>query len=401
MTPPEEPPPPSSFRAPGALAEAAARHDRPLGGWVDPPADPLRTERQWSAIDRALKQRGPVGVRAWPPVRAPKASVFAMVGGLAAAAALAFGVFHYVGRGTGPSMADAPRNEAPSSVVLADGSRVSLDSGATFAVPKNEPMRVETVLEGGGATFDVVPNRERSFTVVAESVEVRVVGTGFHVEVDRSTHAVTVAVDHGIVEVRAPSMHGGVRRLFAGETWSSADTSREASTLVTPTTEASAAPLGSAAAGSTAAGSAAAGSGASGPSAPLSAADDAKALFESANRARRAGDLARAASLYRELGARHPDDARAQVAALELARIEMDQGGDTAVAECALKAASSAKPGSSVHEDSLARLVALYAQKGDKAACDRARADYLAQYPDGVHVAQVRGACSSAASSHP
>jgi hypothetical protein len=128
--------------------------------------------------------------------------------------------------------------------------------------------------------------------------------------------------------------------------------------------------------------------------------EDARSLFESANQARRGGDLARASTLYRELTRRFPNDPRARVAALELGRIEMDRGRDRdrdhdpAVAEQALRQASSAEAGSSVHEDALARLVQLYAAKGDARACQVAQARYLAAYPNGVHGAQVRAACA-------
>jgi hypothetical protein len=48
-----------------------------------------------------------------------------------------------------------------------------------------------------------------------------------------------------------------------------------------------------------------------------------------------------------------------------------------------------------VHEDALARLVMLYHTRRDKAACAKARAEYLATYPKGVHVRRVRTACAS------
>ncbi len=131
-----------------------------------------------------------------------------------------------------------------------------------------------------------------------------------------------------------------------------------------------------------------------GPASAQAGGDEgARALFESASQARRAGDVRRAASLYRELVRRYPGDARAQVAALEIGRLEMDGKGDLGAAEGALKAASSAGAGGALHEDSLARLVDLYASRGDAASCRQARDRYLAAYPNGVHANRVRGAC--------
>lgn len=270
-------------------------------------------------------------------------------------------------------------------VVLADGSRVMLDGDARLGMPINEPGRVATSLERGSALFDVVPDHERSFTVTVGDVEVRVVGTQFRVDRDPVSRAVTVAVVRGVVEVRSAAEPGEVHRLVAGESWTTPRAEAEPAPPISPSARAPAAePAEPIVPGP-------------GPTAVRSAAapsEDARSLFEAANQARRSGDLVRAGAHYRELMRRYPSDPRARIAALELGRIEMDRGSDPAVAEQALRTASSAEAGSSVHEDALARLVQLYAAKGDTSACQAARARYLATYPSGVHGAQVRAACA-------
>src|SRR5262249_20031045 len=110
-------------------------------------------------------------------------------------------------------------------------------------------------------------------------------------------------------------------------------------------------------------------------SASASAAPSARALFEAANQARHAGKLEIAARYYRELLARFPDDPRAKLAAFELGRLEIATGkGD---AQKALEQAAQGPSGSSVHEDALAKLVALHDARGETVQCQRARDEYI------------------------
>jgi TolA-binding protein len=372
--------------------------------WIAPKPDAARVDRQWAAIER--RTRSPWSRLVGDVV--PGAPLYTRPGffALACLALVSLGILGVLGRGAFRGARAVASASAPGALLLADGSSIALDRDAEVSTPTNEPTHVVAVLARGGAHFEVVPNRQRSFTVVARGVEVRVVGTAFRVSTDASSGRTTVTVDHGIVEVRAPSLHGEVKRLGAGETWTSelVDAVASSAAVVTPPTgdgASSADPSASAVVdASTAAPSASAAQGEApvdtgSSSASPSGGDDARALYESANKARRGGDLSRAAALYRDFLRKHPDDPRAQVAALELARLESETGGDPKVTEKALETASSATPGSAMHEDALARLVDVYAKKGDVAACKKARAQYLAAYPDGVHAATVRSRCAT------
>lgn len=351
--------------------------EEPLRPWLDPGLDSARIARQWAGItgrlDAGARPRWWLGA--------------ALAGAVMAVAALGIGLSRW--SGAPHEIAVAPAGG--SVLVLADGSRVTLDSGARLDVPTNERAHVAAVLKSGTARFDVASDPPaRVFTVLAGEVEVRVAGTQFQVDFDPTSGAVTVAVSRGEAEARSTAQPGEVHHIGVGETWSTAQSAVAPVVPLAPPAElpvpASADPIAPAKAAPLPSRSAAA------------PADDAKSLFESANQARRAGDLARASSLYRELTRRFPNDPRAKVAALELGRIEMDRGADRdrdpGVAEQALRQASSAEAGGSVHEDALARLVQLYAAKGDARACQVAQARYLAAYPDGVHGAQVRAACA-------
>jgi hypothetical protein len=59
----------------------------------------------------------------------------------------------------------------------------------------------------------------------------------------------------------------------------------------------------------------------------------------------------------------------------------------------ALERAVALAPGSEFREDAMARLVAAHAAAHDGVRCARARDQYLAKFPSGVHRRTVAAAC--------
>lgn len=116
-------------------------------------------------------------------------------------------------------------------------------------------------------------------------------------------------------------------------------------------------------------------------------------LFQQANVARRAGLVTESAKLYGELVTRHPRDHKAALAAFELGRLRMDSLSDVRGAVDALERALKLDARRAFAEDALARLVLAHEALGDRAACTRARARYLARYPEGVHAQHVAARC--------
>lgn len=97
-------------------------------------------------------------------------------------------------------------------VVLADGSRVTLDTDSAIAVTIDETGRHLTLLEGR-AFFEVTPDAARPFDVAAGPAKVRVTGTAF---------AVGFTADDGVmVQVRSGRVEAGAagrsRALGAGD----------------------------------------------------------------------------------------------------------------------------------------------------------------------------------------
>ena len=99
-------------------------------------------------------------------------------------------------------------------VVLADGSRVSLDGSTALTLKYSDAERV-IGLERGRAYFQVAPNRNRPFIVRVGHEEVRAIGTAF--DVNLSGNNVVVAVSEGHVKVRHGSAGQPEHDLLAGQ----------------------------------------------------------------------------------------------------------------------------------------------------------------------------------------
>jgi transmembrane sensor len=84
------------------------------------------------------------------------------------------------------------------SILLSDGSRVTLNTGSRIEVDYQKNRRVVRLLEGE-ALFDVAHDRIRPFDVVARSAVFRAVGTEFNV--DMQPKATTITVVEGRVAV--------------------------------------------------------------------------------------------------------------------------------------------------------------------------------------------------------
>jgi len=91
------------------------------------------------------------------------------------------------------------------SLLLADGSEVSLSPQSSIEVSYSEEQR-QVKLLAGEAFFDVAKNPERPFIVDARATRVTVLGTMFNV--NNSPHGVMVAVEEGRVQVAEQGVPG-------------------------------------------------------------------------------------------------------------------------------------------------------------------------------------------------
>lgn len=346
-----------------------------LADHLEPELSPARLARNRAAVEEKLARRKVV----WP---------WALLGLSAALAATLVVVL----RPPAPSPsapaiwavtegAHVSAGDRRTEIALDDGSRVVLEPRAAISGLTRSPVEVSLALERGTALFRVARDPARSFRVRSGDVEVRVIGTVF--SVTREAGRVSVEVEEGRVEVHAEAVHV----LGAGERWSGDETvpAELAPTPVEPLHE----PTGTEAPSPEAEAR---------PSRPREtpsepAIDAAQALFEAARAARREGRPDRAAALFAELVEQHPGDPRAGLAAFELGRIRHDVMHDPRAAIEALERALDLSPRGGFRPDALARLVVLYARVGEIGRCREAQSRYLADYPDGVHLDEVRAGC--------
>ena len=365
----------------------------PAAKYVQVDLSPARLDRVWSRVAERLPEQ-PSRARSW---FARAALVLAVAGTATAGIVL---IPRLTGTPTRSALHGAVLQTATDAlnVDLEDGSRLELSAGTRVENVDAANTEVALRLERGHLTCDLVPRKDRRFSVFAAGVEVRVTGTRFGVTFDPDSQRVSVEVQRGSVEVLAPDGSQPKRRLTAGERWSiDLRTARhepeQPDAPAEPATNLNTAPeVPSAAAARTSeprAGSV------DSPAAEAEAPPSAAAWLDRANTARRAGDSAGAARAYESLLAKFPRDARAGLAAFELGRLRLGPLSDVNGAAQAFRRAIALAPGSAFRQDAMARLVEAYAAAGKLESCASAKAAYLKDYPQGVHAAFVSRQCGS------
>lgn len=366
-----------------------------LARYVVTDVSPARVARVWQGVAERLGEK--------PPRRSTWFVRAAAVSAVAACAVVGWQM--YEGRGTDASVwQNAALSTAGDALAvdLEDGSHIELSAYSRVEVQERRADAVELRLSEGRVACDVVPKPSRRFVVSAGGVQVRVTGTRFSVEFSPERDRVSVEVQRGGVEVRAPGS-SSVRRLAAGERLSVAIANVPppealAASAIVPKEEPAppaAAPNGSAVSPATDTPARDNPANADEPSPASFGTSSARELLDQANSARRAGDVSHAAAAYELLLAKYPSDARAGLAAFELGRLRMDRLGNLPGAVNALRQAVALAKDSGFREDAMARLVRAYEGMGAVDRCREAQAAYLKSYPGGVHRTQVAGRCGS------
>jgi hypothetical protein len=352
---------------------------------IVPPLNEARVARQYAAIAARAPAARPRGVK-WVTFAVAAGMAVALAGvtlrtvQVRSAGAIEGAVIESGSMGDG---------QTPTSVALADGSRIELGAATRARLTSARSTSVRIDLERGSLEVEATHVDGRTFIVGAGAYEVRVVGTHFSVRRDAGQE-VSVRVDRGVVEVAAVAAGGETRRLAAGERWSAPDgpTAR-----VMPSEPAASSASVAAFA----------------PSAPAPAAlptgpaivnttaarhdESARDLFDEAQRARAEGRSSDAARAFDRLRRGFPKDARAALSAFELGRLRLDVLGDPQGAEEALRDAMALGPSSPFREDAEARRVEALGRMGDVGACAAARTAYLARWPNGTYRRAVEVGC--------
>lgn len=267
-------------------------------------------------------------------------------------------------------------------LTLVDGTRVTLDRGASFDVVQQTAQAVLCDLASGAATVEVIPNRPRRFTLRAGDVTVAVIGTVFRVE--RSAEQTQVAVERGHVSV---SWAGGSQELRAGERGTFPPSSASDSVPPSDSDEPSRAGDRSWKQLAKAGDYNAAYRAFQQQSQPLQRVEE---LMLAADSARLSGHAAEAiphlSRVYREFSR----DAQAPLAAFTVGRILADQLGRPMQAAEAFRTARALSSSGPLASDAMAREVECLGQAGNANQARDVASRYLQLFPQGRHRPQMQ-----------
>jgi len=328
---------------------------------------------------------------------------------LAAALLLGLGAWLWQRRGAGELRADGD-SRAPtlleshasgSAQRFQDGSRIELGPYARLEVLRNDARSFVTVLRRGKSSFDVQPGGPRHWIIEAGVASVEVVGTRFTVE--RKSALVHVAVERGVVLVRAENLPLGSVRLSAGEQVDVHGTVPEAelgpgvssawsAPPAAPPLEPSALPVEQRPVGR-APSTLASGALASSPEPPASssselAADEIEQALSAADRARQGGDRALAVrSLEAAIAKSSPADPRQGIAALSLARLLLP--AQPSKAALVLRRSFAAVP-RALQEDAWVRWAEAEGRAGNVGEAARLADEYERRFPNGRRAEEIK-----------
>jgi transmembrane sensor len=355
---------------------------------IEPAWSPARESRLRHAVARGLTRQ-----------HRRRAAMVAVLG----AAILVLGIF------LGRRQASVARHATPEAPVLArlvDGSAV---------IARSPDARVESIavgpeaatfqLDRGSARFDVAPNPERPFRVLAAGVTITVLGTVFDVSLEPA--GVHVSVVRGRVRVTSKDsdrvLGAGESGLFAGAEVAAQDASPVA---VAPASAPSAtrervkepavSPSWRALAHEGSYAQAVTRLMAEGPNAVRDTPED---LLLAADVARLGGHPERAVAPLERVVSGFPFDSRAPLAAFTLGRTLLEQLGRPRPAARAFATARQLDRAGALTQDALAREVEAWSRAGEGDKAHERALDYLKRYPKGRRASAVRrlGAVEEAA----
>jgi TolA-binding protein len=292
--------------------------------------------------------------------------------------------------------------ERSEAIDFSDGSRVVLDPQASALIVRIDTNRTEVSLQQGRLAASIRHRGDTTFSVMAGPYEVRVVGTKFTVDWERTTQTLRVAVSEGLVRVTGGELGAQPVDLAPGEKLErraalpAAEVVAPAPALPTaapPTTDAPARPAPAV--------SATAPAPSVGELARAGRYREALTLAEQrgfervvrelpegellalGNAARYAGSAGRAREAMLALRGRFPSGPAAELAALYLAKIAEQLDNDPKAAARWLRVFLSESPTGNLAADARATLLSLLLSSGDTAGATAVARDYLLHHPKG------------------
>jgi transmembrane sensor len=169
-----------------------------------------RVEQLWVALDEVPRSAIPANDETPGIRRRSRPRWLYPAVGMAAAVALAVGVWPML---NGGEMQVYRTASDPRTVVLSDGSQIFINRHSDVSVRMTRGRR-EVTLADGEAAFDVTHNASRPFVITAGDHSVRVLGTAFNVL--NHDDRFSVGVERGVVAV-TPARGAATLQLTAGQ----------------------------------------------------------------------------------------------------------------------------------------------------------------------------------------
>lgn len=168
-------------------------------------------EQVWNNIQNRIKAK---------TISYTRSYVF-KVASLAASIALLIGfslsmIFNHFDTNALASTFVAPKGQK-SMLILADGSKVWLNSGSSLSVTNSFGAKDRIVRLEGEAFFDVKKNKRMKFIIKTGSVDVMVHGTAFNVKSYQTDTTVSVSLLRGSVEMFNATNNKSIAKLIPGD----------------------------------------------------------------------------------------------------------------------------------------------------------------------------------------
>jgi transmembrane sensor len=346
---------------------------------IEPSWSPARETRLRHAVAVGLTRQ-----------RRQRAALIAVLG----AAILVLGIF--LGR----------RQESTARVVAPDTSVLARLVDGSVVTARTPDARVESIavspqaatfqLDRGSARFNVTPNQERPFKVLAAGVTITVLGTVFDVSIEPA--GVHVSVLRGRVRVASSTvervLETGESGLFGSPDAAVNEPPPPSAPVSAPSAvpgrakeQPAAPPSWRALAHDGSYAQAVTRLMAEGPNAVRDTPED---LLLAADVARLGGHPERAVAPLQRVISGHPFDSRAPLAAFTLGRTLLEQLGQPRQAARAFATARQLDRAGALTQDALAREVEAWSRAGEGAKAHDRALDYLKRYPDGRRASAVR-----------
>ena len=187
--------------------EATPAETERVEAWLEHYQHP---QAEWQQMDKTSREKWleglfedveeSIGDQKIVPIR-PRRGLWRTIAAVAAMLLLALGILYLERPRQAQLISLNVSLNQKSQVVLADGSKVWVNSRSTLKYPKEFDGKTREVYLSGEAFFDIQHDAAKPFIIHTGNIVTTVLGTAFNIKEDKGTHTVVVTVTRGKVSV--------------------------------------------------------------------------------------------------------------------------------------------------------------------------------------------------------